>query len=220
MSTVKYVLKDPAMPPEVTAHQGRYSALEPFDPARHLEDLWAQAQDDGIWTFMPFGPFTDKASFTKTIEAVAARRDTLYYAVIDLATGKAAGMIGHIRIKPEMATIEIGAIWFGGSLKKTRAATEAIYLSIAYPMDMLGYQRMEWKCDVHNAASQAAALRFGFTREGVQRQHMIIKGRSRDTAWFSIVDGDWPGVKARFERWLAPENFDEGGVQKKSLSQI
>lgn len=207
----------PAKPLVVKRHEGRYAVLDPFEPGTHAEDLWIAAQDQDTWTYLPFGPFASREAFDKFMHIMAHHEDMRYYAILDRWDGRALGMMSHMRVKPEWATIEIGGIWFGPELKQTRQATEAIYLSIAYPMEELGYLRMEWKCNDRNDASKRAALRFGFTDEGVHRQHMIAKGVRRDTHWYSILDSEWPDIKARFERWLEPSNFDDEGRQKTSL---
>ncbi|TNE41610.1 MAG: N-acetyltransferase [Alphaproteobacteria bacterium] len=201
-------------------HDGAFAALVPIDPVSHGGDLWAAAQDPAIWTYMPFGPFASRLAFDKLLDYAASNDDLIYYAIVDQSDQRALGMMAHMRIKHAWATIEIGGIWFGPELKRSRIATEAIYLSIAYPMDELGYLRMEWKCDDLNDASKAAAKRFGFTDEGVHRQHMIVKGKRRNTRWLSILDTEWPDIKARFERWLDPSNFDEDGRQRVSLKDV
>ena len=144
--------------------------------------------------------------------------DPYFYAVVDGASGRASGVVSFLRVAPEHGVIEIGHVWFGGPLQRTPQATEAIFLLARHAFEVLGYRRLEWKCDAANARSKAAALRFGFTAEGVFRQHMVIKGRNRDTAWFSIVDGEWPTVGAAFRAWLAPENFDADGRQRAALA--
>jgi RimJ/RimL family protein N-acetyltransferase len=169
---------------------------------------------------MAYGPFESQAVFTEWIEGRAASKDPVFYAVIDLAAGSACGMASFMRIEPEHRVIEIGHIWFAPMLQRTRQATEAIYLLARHAFDDLGYRRLEWKCNALNTASRRAAERFGFTFEGIFRQHMIVKGANRDTAWFSIIDGEWPLRRAAFEAWLSPSNFDPSGRQRRSLSQI
>jgi RimJ/RimL family protein N-acetyltransferase len=189
--------------------------LEPLSPA-HAEDLFAAAAGDPhLWDYLPYGPFADPASLRAHLAAQASSDDPLFFAVV--VDGRAAGVVSYLRIEPEHGCIEIGHIWFGASLQRTPAATEAIYLLARHAFDDLGNRRLEWKCDAANARSRRAAERFGFTFEGVFRQHMIVKGRNRDTAWFSIVDGEWPAVRARFETWLDPKNFDAEGRQRASL---
>jgi RimJ/RimL family protein N-acetyltransferase len=169
---------------------------------------------------MAYGPFESQAVFTAWLDERAASKDPVFYAVIDRAAGAARGMMSYLRIEPEHRVIEIGHIWFAPVLQRTRQATEAIYLMARHAFDDLGYRRLEWKCNALNAASRRAAERFGFTFEGIFRQHMIVKGGNRDTAWYSIIDGEWPIRRAAFEDWLSPENFDSSGRQRRSLSQI
>jgi RimJ/RimL family protein N-acetyltransferase len=152
------------------------------------------------------------------LEAQAASDDPLYFTVVPLAVGQPAGIASYLRITPEFGVIEVGHIMFGPGLQRTTAATEAIYLLIRHAFDDLGYRRFEWKCDALNAPSRRAAQRFGFEFEGVFRQHMVVKGRNRDTAWFAIIDRDWPAVRDAFEAWLEPVNFDADGRQLRSLS--
>ena len=150
----------------------------------------------------------------------ARSSDPLFFAIVDPATGEAAGMASYLNIVPANGCIEIGHIWFAPPLQRTRAATEAIFLLMRHVFDDLRYRRLEWKCDALNAPSRRAAGRFGFTYEGTFRQHMIVKGRNRDTAWFALLDRDWPTVRAAFERWLAPGNFDPGGRQRSALAAL
>ena len=144
----------------------------------------------------------------------------MFFALVERAAGTAAGVASYMRIEPQHGCIEIGNIWFGAALQRTPAATEAIHLLARHAFTTLGNRRLEWKCDARNARSRAAAERFGFTFEGVFRQHMIIKGRNRDTAWYSILDGEWPEIDAGFSRWLAPENFDAQDRQRERLADL
>jgi RimJ/RimL family protein N-acetyltransferase len=201
--------------------EGETVRLEPVDPRRHADQLFqASAGADDLWTYLGYGPFGSQAVFTGWLAQRAETKDPMFYAVIDLAAGAARGMASFMRIEPEHRVIEIGHIWFAPLLQRTRQATEAIYLMARHAFDDLGYRRLEWKCNSLNAASRRAAERFGFTYEGIFRQHMIIKGENRDTAWFSIIDVEWPVRRAAFEAWLSPENFDSSGRQRRSLSQI
>jgi RimJ/RimL family protein N-acetyltransferase len=154
------------------------------------------------------------------LAADAASEDPLFYAVIDLRDGRAGGVASYLRITPEHGVIEIGHIWFGRTLQRTRAATEAIYLLARHAFDDLGYRRLEWKCNAANAASRRAAERFGFTFEGIFRQHQIVKRQNRDTAWYAMLDHEWPPIRAAFEAWLHGANFDAGGRQRRRLSEI
>lgn len=195
--------------------------MEPVDAARHAHSLFAAARGaDAIWTHLAYGPFESEAAFTRWLEDRAASNDPLFYAVIDRTSGLAQGMSSLMRFAPSDGAIEVGHIWFAPVLQRTRRATEAIFLLARHAFDDLGYRRLEWKCDSLNVASRRAAERFGFTFEGIFRQHMVVKGRNRDTAWFSITDGEWPVRRAAFEAWLAPSNFEPGGEQRESLSAV
>ena len=211
-------------PDRSTVLGGSRVRLEPLDASRHAADLFDAAQGEGadpsLWRYLGYGPFDDVADYGAWATAHQDSTDPLFYAIVDTATGRAAGVASYLRIEPEHGVIEIGHIWFGGRLQRTPAATEAIHLLARHAFDELGNRRLEWKCDAANARSRAAAQRFGFTYEGTFRQHMIVKGRNRDTAWFAIIDGEWPAVRAAFEAWLEPENFDASGRQRASLAQL
>jgi RimJ/RimL family protein N-acetyltransferase len=203
--------------------------LEPLDPAIHAAELYAAShpsaetrteQVRNLWTYMPYGPFPDLAAFTAWLGTQAASADPLFFAVRDLATGQASGMVSYQAIQPEHRSIEIAHIWFGPALQNTRQSTEALYLLMAHSFDELRYRRLEWKCDALNRSSRQAALRLGFAFEGIFYQHRIVKGRNRDTAWFSLLDYEWPRISANFRTWLAPDNFDENGRQRQSLSVL
>ena len=195
--------------------------LEPIDPARHAPELFAAAAGaDDLWDFMGYGPWQAVEPFRAWLADCAAAHDPIFYAIRDRATGKAQGMASYLNIVPKNGSIEIGHIWFAPSLQKTRAATEALFLLMRQSMDDLRYRRLEWKCNALNEASRRAARRLGFRFEGIFHQHMIIKGRNRDTAWYSIMDHEWPTVRAAIESWLAPANFDEQGRQRRSLSEM
>jgi RimJ/RimL family protein N-acetyltransferase len=171
---------------------------------------------DTIWAYLPAGPFADQVEFDAYIAAYEDNKERIFYAVID-AAGRAVGILSLMEIRPAMRVVEVGNIVYSPALQHTPLGTEAQYLIARYAFETLGYRRYEWKCNALNAASKRAAERFGFTYEGLFRQHMIVKGHSRDTAWFSILDSEWPARKAAFERWLAPENFDRDGRQKTKL---
>ena len=210
----------PARVPKRVPLEGANVVLEPVDPARHAASLFASSKDaPELWRHLAYGPFKDRAEFTSWLQDRAATDDPLFYALVDRAAGEARGMASYLRMEPEHGVIEIGHIWFAPALQRTRAATEAIFLLARHAFDDLGYRRLEWKCDSLNAPSRRAAERFGFTFEGIFRQHMITKGRNRDTAWYSIIDSEWPARRAAFESWLAPENFDEEGRQRRSLAE-
>ena len=199
---------------------GERLRLEPVSRQRHGADLFAAAQGDPrLWDHLPYGPFTDVEGLREHLARQAASDDPLFFAVVDAATGRAAGVVSYLRIEPVHGCIEIGHIWFGAPLQRTPAATETVYVLARHVFDDLGYRRLEWKCDAANARSRRAAERFGFTFEGVFRQHMIVKGRNRDTAWYALLDCEWPAVRAAFEAWLAPANFDADGRQRASLRQ-
>ncbi|PLC43157.1 GNAT family N-acetyltransferase [Ralstonia pickettii] len=210
------------LPPH-TPLAGRYCRLEPLDAARHADalfDAFSQAQDDRVWTYMVEGPFADIAAHRAYIDRIAAKRDPLQYAVIDARTDRPVGTLALMRITPDHGVIEVGAVTFSPLLQRTPASTEAQFLLMKHVFEDLGYRRYEWKCDSLNAPSRQTAQRLGFQFEGIFRQAVVYKGRSRDTAWFSIIDADWPQVRAAFEQWLSPENFDEDGRQRASLAAL
>ncbi|HXN77525.1 MAG TPA: GNAT family protein [Candidatus Dormibacteraeota bacterium] len=210
-----------ARSPQRVPLEGTTVVLEPVEPERHATTLFTSSEPaPELWAHLAYGPFANQAVFTKWLEDRAATEDPLFYAIVDRAAGGARGMASFLRMEPVHGVIEIGHIWFAPALQRTRQATEAIYLLARHAFDDLGYRRLEWKCDSLNEPSRRAAERFGFVYEGMFRQHMVVKGRSRDTAWYSILDGEWPAVRAAFEAWLAPENFDSEGRQLHSLSEI
>ena len=213
----------PRARPAREAMEGRYVRLEPLDPQRHGDGLFAasttaDADDRFRWLFET--PPESRAAFQPWLERAAASEDPLHFAVIDKASGRVAGRQSLMRIEPGHGVIEIGNILWNEPVARRPAATEALYLFARHAFDTLGYRRFEWKCNDQNAPSQRAALRFGFTFEGVFRQHMVVKGLNRDTAWFAIIDKEWPAIRAAFEAWLAPENFDAEGKQKRRLEDI
>lgn len=205
--------------PVRTAFDGRFVRLEPLDPREHLDELFAAAREPAIWSWLGYGPFTDKAVMRNWLEERAAGADPLFLAVRDRRDGRAKGMCAWLRIDAPMGVIEIGHIWYGTGLQRTAATTEAMHLLMRHAFEERGYRRLEWKCDAGNARSRAAALRLGFTFEGIFRQHMIVKGKNRDTAWFSLLDHEWPAIKAAHEAWLAPTNFDTDGRQRQELAR-
>lgn len=207
-------------PPHDVLLEGRWCRLEPLDPARHAADLHRANCEDGpgvMWTYMPYGPFGSLAEYADWCEEVAGQEDPLFLAVVNRSSGAATGVASYLRIEPAVGVIEVGHIAYAPSLQRTTAATEAMFLMMQHVFEALGYRRYEWKCDALNEPSRRAAARLGFEFEGVFRQATVYKGRNRDTAWYSVVDTDWPRLKAGFERWLAPENFDDRGVQRESL---
>ena len=195
--------------------------VERLDPARHAADLWVAAQADtsgGTWTYMPYGPFADAAEHQAWLQRVAATEDPLLYAIVDPMRG-AVGQAALMRIDPANGVIEIGHIWMGPTLARSTRATEALYLLMREAFG-LGYRRLEWKCNALNVASRRAATRLGFTFEGIFRQAVIVKGRNRDTAWFALLDHEWPAAQAAFEQWLAPGNFDALDHQQRKLTTL
>ncbi|WP_349829585.1 GNAT family N-acetyltransferase [Brevibacterium litoralis] len=198
---------------------GRYCRLERLDGAVHGPALVAAHRgDDGAqWTYLPIGPFDDERDLRAWIDDAAGHDDPLHYAVIDAATGTAVGSLALLRQDPGNGVVEVGWVTYSPLLRRTRASTEAQYLLMCHVFDDLGYRRYEWKCDALNAPSRAAAARLGFTYEGTFRQAVVYKGRSRDTAWFSLLDHEWPQVRAGFEAWLDPTNFDAEGAQRTPL---
>jgi RimJ/RimL family protein N-acetyltransferase len=205
--------------PQRTILEGRYARLEPL-AERHVADLYRAATEPGAEGRFDYlfetAPATE-ADMANYVQVAAARDDPLMFAVIDRASGRAEGRQALMRIVPEHGVIEIGSIYWGPNIARSRVATEALFLHAQYVFDELGYRRFEWKCNDRNEPSKAAARRFGFEFEGVFRQHMIVKGENRDTAWFAMVDKDWPRLRAEYERWLSSGNFDEGGQQKSKL---
>ena len=212
----------PARRPPADRFQGRLVALVPLDPSAHADSLYEGshgAGEDDLWRYMGDGPFAGRAQFAAALERKAASQDPLFFAITRRDGGHALGYAAYLRMAPEHRVIEVGSILYTRHLQRTTAATEAMYLMARYIFEDLGYRRYEWKCDARNEPSRRAALRLGFRFEGIFRQHMIVKGRNRDTAWFSMLDSEWPARKAEFERWLAPANFDPTGRQRSPLRQ-
>lgn len=207
--------------PAGAALEGRYCRIERLEERRHLNDLYTAVADDdaSAWTYMAYGPFENETSFHRWFAASCSQPDPSFYAVVD-ASSTAKGFASYLRIAPNVGAIEVGNVYFSRSLRRSAVATEAMYLMMRHVFDDLGYRRYEWKCDSLNAPSRAAALRFGFAFEGIFRQATVYKGRSRDTAWFAVIDRDWPKIKRAFERWLEPDNFSADGSQKTSLSRL
>ena len=198
--------------------EGRYCRIERLAP-RHLDSLYAivAADDKSVWTYMPFGPFETKEAFQSWLEAACVQSDPYYYAILEGASSGIKGFASYLRIEPNAGVIEVGAIYFSRELRQSVLATEAMYLMMRHAIDDLGYRRYEWKCDALNAPSRRAAERLGFTFEGIFRQATIYKGRNRDTAWFSIIDREWPLIERALEQWLDPSNFNADGSQKMPL---
>lgn len=212
----------PAVRPERQELEGRVVRLEPLDPVVHGEALYegTHADDrDELWRYLSEGPFPNRSMFDDYLQQQAASDDPLFFAIVDRASGLALGKAAYLRVELVHKVIEVGHILFTAKLKRTIGATEAMFLMAQHVFE-LGYRRYEWKCNALNAPSRRAAQRLGFTFEGIFRQHMIVKGRNRDTAWFSMLDSEWPQRKANFEHWLDSENFDEHGRQRVSLTEL
>ena len=203
--------------------EGRTCRVEPIDPERHAAALHEANLEDAenrIWAYLPYGPFATLADYRAWIEAACLGEDPRFHAVIDLRDGRAVGVASYLRLEPPVGVIEVGHINFTPRLQNSVAATEAMYLMMRRVFGELGYRRYEWKCDALNARSCKAAERLGFQFEGVFRQATLYKGRNRDTAWYSILDREWPALDAAFTEWLDPGNFDGDGRQRQSLSGL
>ena len=201
--------------------RGTYVQLEPLNADRHAAELFrANSVEDAIWDYLPYGPFHSASTYHRWVRSMTdGSRDPLFFAFRDLASGKATGVGSYLRISPETGSIEVGHLNFSTALQGTRAATEAMYLMMKAVFDA-GFRRYEWKCDALNMGSRRAAQRLGFSYEGVFRQHLIYKGRNRDTAWFAITDAEWPSLDVAFQTWLSPGNFDARGQQNERLSDM
>jgi RimJ/RimL family protein N-acetyltransferase len=213
----------PAKRPERVTLPGRAVTLVPLDAEAHADSLFHKAnggERDRVWTYLFDGPYPDPQVFKASLAAKAQSEDPLFFAILDNASGEAVGYQTFLRIEPAHRVIEVGNILYTPAMQRTIGATEAQYLFAAHVFDDLGYRRYEWKCNNLNAPSKRAALRHGFSFEGVFRQQMIVKGRNRDTAWFAMVDSEWPRRREAFERWLDPGNFDTAGRQKVSLMSL
>jgi RimJ/RimL family protein N-acetyltransferase len=201
---------------------GRYCRVEPLDVDRHAGDLYgANSSDDGrMWTYLPYGPFVTGDEYRIWLEGFVADPTRVAFAIVDGAAGRAVGVAAYLRAAPEHGTIEVGHLAFSPGLQRTVAATEAMALMMGHVFDALGYRRYEWKCDALNAPSGRAATRLGFTYEGTFRQAVVVKGRNRDTAWYSITDREWQRLRGAYATWLDPANFDASGCQRESLSSL
>ncbi|WP_299965140.1 GNAT family protein [uncultured Roseobacter sp.] len=219
VTTLGAVVPDWCAPPAPTGAPltGRYAALEALDADAHAAALFkAFDRHDALWDYMPYGPFATAQAYHRWVDQTVRKGDPLFYAIRDLHSGLLGGVASYLRIDRANGTIEVGHINFGPQLQRTRAATEAIFLMMEWAFSA-GYRRFEWKCNALNLPSRRAAQRFGFSYEGVFRQAVISKGRNRDTAWFAMIDAEWPALRTAFERWLAPQNFDADGRQKQAL---
>ncbi len=209
----------PCPPPSREPMRGRHCSVVPLDADAHGGQLYrvdGLDTDGGSWTYMPYGPFATEKDYLQWIRSDCAGDDPLFHAILD-TDGSPLGVASYLRIQPAAGSIEVGHIHYSPRLQRTAAATEAMFLMMRRVFDELGYRRYEWKCDALNAPSRAAALRLGFTFEGIFRQATVYKGRNRDTAWYAIIDSDWPAIRDAFERWLDPANFDSEGNQLQSL---
>lgn len=214
----------PALPPRREPLCGEHVLLRPLDAAADAESLYAVSHppegDAAIWTYLFDGPYESAAALREMLAQAERADEYVFFTLLGLPAERPLGLASYMRFDPAHGSIEIGNIWFGTPLQRTTAATEAIYLLARNAFDELGYRRLEWKCNALNAASRRAAERFGFSFEGVFRNHLVIKGRNRDTAWYSIVAEDWPRIRAGFEAWLAAENFDAEGTQRRPLGEL
>jgi RimJ/RimL family protein N-acetyltransferase len=208
----------PAERPRHTTIEGRYVTLQPLNADAHADPLFNSVQGhDSLWNYMSDGPFPDREAFRASIEKKEMSTDPLYFAILENQSADAVGYASYLRIEPSHRVIEVGNILYTPRLQRTRRATEAMFLMARHAFEDLGYRRYEWKCNALNEPSRRAALRLGFRFEGIFRQHMIVKGHNRDTAWYAMLDGEWPDWKPAFERWLSPENFDLEGRQIRKL---
>ena len=223
MNTCNLQNWQPAQLPTASTLAGQYVRLERLDPARHGEDLWLALQgpdaDPQMWQYLNYGPFATRGPFDHWLSGHATSSDPLFYTVMDNSSGTALGLLSYLSLVPAHGSLEIGHVCFGHALQRSVQASETIYLLARYAF-ALGNRRLEWKCDNANLRSKRAAERFGFSHEGIFRQHLIRKGRNRDTAWFSLLDHEWPAMQLAFERWLAADNFDQQGRQRHSLSAL
>jgi RimJ/RimL family protein N-acetyltransferase len=213
----------PSLRPAAAILVGTTVQLEPLDPQRHGPELYSAGHEgeaaQHIWDYLSYGPFADETAYTAWLRDAAAGADPLFFVVYDRLSNRAGGIISYLNIVPKSGSIEIGHIWLAPFLQNTRQGTEALYLSMDYAFT-LGYRRLEWKCNAQNEASRRAAARLGFAYEGTFYQHTISKGRNRDTAWFSILDYEWPLIQVNFRQWLADENFDASGKALTSLGAL
>jgi RimJ/RimL family protein N-acetyltransferase len=210
----------PVPPPGPVILRGRTVTLEPLDAGRHAASLWQAVKGhDELWRWLPDGPYGTEKEFRRSIEEKQAAQGVVFLAIVPVARGSASGYASYMRMEPAHGVIEVGNILLAPSLQRTTAATEAMHLMAAHVFDQLGYRRYEWKCNAENHPSRRAALRLGFIFEGIFRQHMVVKGTNRDTAWFSMLDREWPSRKRAFEAWLAPANFDQDGKQHTKLGE-
>jgi len=213
--------KPPPAPPRI-ALEGRFCRVVPLDPERHAQALWAAhvaAPDGRLWTYLPYGPFADFATYAAWLRAHCVGDDPLFFTIVRREDALPVGLASYLRIAPSVGVIEVGHLQFSAALARSTMATEAMFLMMQNAF-ALGYRRYEWKCDALNAPSRAAAERLGFTFEGIFRQATVYKGRTRDTAWYSVIDSEWPALERAFVAWLAPDNFAEDGTQRRRLAAL
>jgi RimJ/RimL family protein N-acetyltransferase len=214
----------PAKTPGRAVLRGDHVLVRPLDAANDAAPLFSVSHppegDPTIWTYLPDGPYDSPDDLRQMLRWAQASEDPLYFALCRLPGEQPLGLASYLRIEQRLGVIEIGHVWFGVPLQRTTAASEAIYLLARHAFDNLGYRRLEWKCDALNAASRRAAERFGFSFEGIFRQHMVVKGRNRDTAWYAITDDEWPATRRGFEAWLGPANMDDEGCQRRALGEL
>ena len=212
-----------ALMPTGAVLAGHVVRLEPIDPDRHTGALYHTGHTTELarrsWEFLPWGPFPSEAALYAWVSEAGAKADRVAYAICDRSTGEAVGMATYLDIQPSSGVIEIGGIWFAPGFARSRGATEALFLMLSHAMGDLRYRRMQWRCNALNEKSRTAARRLGFRFEGIWFNHMIVKGRNRDTAWYSILDTEWPAIRTSIMAWLDPENFDTVGQQRRSLSK-
>ncbi|MGD8429780.1 MAG: GNAT family protein [Ectothiorhodospiraceae bacterium] len=224
------ISREPAAAPPRGVRPGRttlggdFAALTPLDAEVHAEGLYRAGHDSGgrdsVWEYLPYGPFDDADAMRAFLRTCAGSADPLWFAIHDTGSGNPMGMASFMEVRPTAGIAEIGHIWFGPAYQNSRGVTEALYLMMREVMDGCGYRRLEWKCDAANEASRRAALRLGFRYEGTFLNHNVIKGRNRDTAWYSLTDAEWPGVRTNLQRWLDSGNFDDDGKPIQSLRTL
>ena len=213
----------PARFPKVARMEGAFCVVELADSEKHAADLleaYKQDTEGRMWTYLSYGPFETLDAITQWLDAASQCEDQIFYTIVEKATGGAVGIATYLRIQPKDGVVEVGGISYSPRLQRTPMGTEAMFLMMKQVFDVWGYRRYEWKCDALNAASCTSAERIGFTYDGLFRQAVIYRGRNRDTAWYSILDKDWPVIKIAFEEWLAPGNFDSDGQQKRRLTDL
>ncbi|MDR7125838.1 GNAT family protein [Pseudotabrizicola sp. 4114] len=210
----------PPHPPAGLTLEGKHIRLDPLEADDHAADLFAAfSGHDALWDYMPYGPFSSASAYHRWVKDHQGRNDPVFFALTDTATGHAVGVASYLRITPDSGSIEVGHICLSPALQRTPAATEAMFLMMDWAF-RAGYRRYEWKCNALNLPSRRAAQRLGFSYEGIFRNHTVSKGRNRDTAWFSVIDSEWPALREAFAAWLAPANFDATGQQRERLSDL